>query len=361
MSMKFRLNIILITLLIVCNLKNSLWAQETGMDGVKLMEQGKTDQAIKIFENLSAKGDTKAMVQLGLYYYEGTGVKQDYTKAMDWWLKAYAKKDADAFSNIGVMHRDGQSVPKNQKIAYCIFLTIHMCGLGTESTQQRSNSCLRRIMKDMSKEDVKDCLSNYTLSYIKAYIEAKGDLKEIPAEHKPSEKNPALKDTGWFMDSEIDSLFGPPSEEEKKKRAERDAKFEAEMHNLVFQIRFSKESAKDYLSYDFLTDSSMSSGPINEKKLIEQDGFLVYEVNEIISANQQRIVTLETKSGEALVFKINHPIKPSPADWVKWEKADFILKDKQEKFDLLQGSEPKNKQTNISDKLPQLRFKVIKK
>lgn len=358
MKMKFRLNIILITLLIICNLINILWAQETGMDGVKLMEQGKTDQAIKIFENLSAKGDTKAMVQLGLYYYEVTGVKQDYTKSMDWWLKAYAKKDADAFSNIGVMHRDGQSVPKNQKIAYCIFLTIHMCGLGTESTQQRSNSCLRRIMKDMSKEEVKDCLSNYTLSYIKAYIEAKGELKEIPAEHKPSEKNPALKDTGWFMDSEIDSLYGPPSEEEKKKRAERDTKFKALIHNFVFQLKFPKDSAKDYLSYDFITEDGMSSGPISENKMNEQDGDLVLEVETLISASHQRILTLETKSGEAIVFRINHPEKPSPIDWDKWQKADLILKKGENKLSLLQ-EESKNKQLTIPENMPQLRFKVM--
>ena len=188
------------------------------MDAFGLMQQGKAKEAIQIFESLAAKGDSKAMVQLGLYYYEGTGVEQDYPKAMDWWLQAFTNQNADAFTNLGVMHRDGHGVPKNKKIAYCVFLTTHMCSLGSQSTQLRSNSCLRRLIEELSKDDIKDCLSNYTLGYITAYLEAKGKMKGIPDKYKPSKENPALKDTGWWLDSELDAIFGPPTEEKRKAR-----------------------------------------------------------------------------------------------------------------------------------------------
>ena len=51
--------------------------EQTSMDAVRLMQSGKATEAIQAFEKLAAKGDTKAMIQLGIYYYEGTVIKQD--------------------------------------------------------------------------------------------------------------------------------------------------------------------------------------------------------------------------------------------------------------------------------------------
>ena len=78
----------------------------TGEEAVRLMDEGRVDEAISALEKLAAKGEDRAMVQLGCYYYEGTGVKQDYSKSMDWFLQAFAKHNADAFVNLGVMHRE---------------------------------------------------------------------------------------------------------------------------------------------------------------------------------------------------------------------------------------------------------------
>ena len=160
--------------LLICSLIPSVTQAETGRDAVKLMAEGKVKKALAILEKLADKGETQAMVQLGIYYYQGTKVKQDYAKAMDWFLKAEKLENADAFVNLGVMHRDGNGVPKNKKIAYTIFLTTHMCGLGSESTQMRSNQCLRKLMQELNNEEIRDILSHYTLPYLKAYIEAKG-------------------------------------------------------------------------------------------------------------------------------------------------------------------------------------------
>ena len=362
--MKNYLSLSILILLHLWILTTGCDADKTGGEAVRLMEQDETRKAINILEGLAAKGDTKAMVQLGIYYYEGAIIKQDYPKAMDWWLKAFDAENADAFVNLGVMHRDGHAVPKNKKIAYCVFLTTHMCGLGSESTQLRSNSCLRRMIEELSKDDIKDCLSNYTPGYIFAYLEAKGKMEGIPGKHKPSEEQPALKDLGWFLDSEIDAIFGPPTEEEKKAREERDRQWEKESaaleHTLVFQIKFPKDSASQYHSYDIITDQGMSSGRIPEKKLRKQDGHLIYEDDDLIYSNHHRYVTVVNNKYETLVFKIDHPKKPSPCDWGKWQKVNYILKDDMDKFTLMQGSEPKSKETDAMVNMPQLRFKVTK-
>ncbi len=359
------LHISSITFLMTLMITTAFGEEKTGMHAVRLMDQGKSKEAIQILENLAAKGESKSMVQLGLYYYEGTGVEQSYPQAMDWWLQAFTNQNADAFTNLGVMHRDGLGVPKNHKIAYCVFLTTHMCGLGSQSTQLRANRGLRRAIHELSNEEIKDCLSNYTLGYVTAYLEAKGNMTGIPEEHRPSKENPALKDTGWFMDSELDAIFGPPTKDEKERRAERDRRTKAERdalrHTLVFQVRFPANSAKQYRSYGFITDQGMGSGRILEQDLVKQDRHLVYEDDCLIYANQHRYVTIEDDKDETIVFKIDHPAKPAPAEWSEWQRADCILTDGMEKFSLLHGGEPKSKKPNMPKEMPELRFKVTKK
>ena len=363
--MKDHMKICFITLMLAAIPVVGLGADKTGVDAVKLMDQGKTEEALGIFRNLAAKGDDKAMVQLGIYYYQGTGVSQDYTAAMEWWLQAFSNQNADAFVNLGVMHRDGLGVPKNKKIAYCVFLATHMSGLGSQSTQLRSNNCLRRILEELSKDDIKDCLSNYTLGYITAYLEEKGKMNGIPEKYKPSQKNPALRDLDWWLDGELDAIYGPPSEEEKRARQERDRQlmmeFEALQHTLVFQIRFSKDAADHYRSYDVITDEGMESGPIPEKKLQVQDQYHIYEDDALIYENQHRYITVEHDQNDTLVFRIDHPVKPSPCDWSKWQKPVYALQNGMDKFALIYGGEAKSKTTDLPTDIPELRFKVIKK
>lgn len=335
----------------------------TGKDAVKLMDEGKKDEAIQILEELAADGDDLSMVQLGIYYYQGTGVIQDYYKAMDWWLQAFKRNNADAFVNLGVMHRDGQGVPQNKKIAYCVFLTTHMNGYGSQSTQYRSNSSLRRLMDELSLEDIKDCLSNYTLGYIMAYIEAKGKMEGIPEKYKPSKENPAFRDLDWWLPGELDGIF-PPTEEEMKHREEierqRQIEFDALQHTLVFQIRFSNNTSSQYESYEVITDLSMGSSHISKNKLQNIGNNVVFEDDTFIYANKHRYVSIKNQNGEIFVYKINHPVKPSPCDWGDWQKAAFILDKSMDTYPLLSGNEPDNKILNIPQGSPELRLKVIK-
>ena len=335
-------------------------------EGLEALKNADYKTAMKEFSSLAEKGDTKAMTQVGLFYYEGKGVKQDYPKAMDWFLKAFSNQNADAFVNIGVMCRDGQGVKANKKMAYCIFLTTHMCSLGSESTQIRANSCLRRIMDELPKEEIKDCLSNYTLPYMTAYIEARGNLDGIPDKYKPSKEQPALKDLDWWLDGELDGIYGPPTEEEKKARKEkteqRQKEYETLKHTLVIQLKSSGSLEKQYRSIDFITDGSMGSLSFSTNKTANTDNAIVFEADETISINHKRCISIEDKDRNyTLIYEIQHPDKPSPCDWSAWMKPAYSLKDSMETFTLCNGREPKNKIKNIPANAPEIRFKVIKK
>lgn len=356
--------ICLIALIVACTPTTGPHARKSSMDAAKMMDQGQTTEAVQLLGQLAEQDDDSAMVQLGVCHLKGVGVPQNYDKAMDLLLHAYAHENADAFVIMGIMHRDGLGVPPNRKIAYSVFLTTHMRGLGTQATQYHSNSCLRQLIAELPKDDIKDCLSNYTPGYITAYLESRGKIAGIPDRYKPSEENPALRDLGWFLDSELDAIYGEPTEEEKRARKERARKWQHARdklrHTMVFQIRFPREMVHQYRRYEVITDDGMASGPFRERKLDRQDGDVVYENSSLIWADRHRYVTIETRKNEALVFAIDHPVKPEPCDWSAWQKADYILGNHMESFALLHGKEPESKRTDVPPNSPALRFKIIK-
>ena len=54
---------------------------------------------------------------LGLMYYEGQGVRQDYHKAAELYKKACDMKDAMACNNLGALYGEGLGVKQNLTIA----------------------------------------------------------------------------------------------------------------------------------------------------------------------------------------------------------------------------------------------------
>ncbi|MCP4219828.1 MAG: sel1 repeat family protein [bacterium] len=176
-------------------------------EGKKAMEEGDFKKAYEEFLPLAEKGDDVAMITIGFLHFQGNGrdFKQDYSKAMDWFIKAFKKGNGDGYSNIGVMYRDGLSVKRNKNIAYCLFLITHMKSLGTESTQYRANNCLRKIAPLMAKSELIECY-DYTEEYIRAYVVSKGTLVGIPDKYKPSKTQAKLKDKNWWLPGELDFL-----------------------------------------------------------------------------------------------------------------------------------------------------------
>ena len=66
---------------------------------------------------LAEKGNAIAQSELGIRYYDGNGVTQDYKKAVEWFTKSAEQGYAEAQNNLGVCYNDGLGVKKNAKTA----------------------------------------------------------------------------------------------------------------------------------------------------------------------------------------------------------------------------------------------------
>ncbi|HAT33597.1 MAG TPA: sel1 repeat family protein [Janthinobacterium sp.] len=70
---------------------------------------------------LARAGNADAEHLLGLMYYMGRGVKQDYRQAMEWHRKAALQGKADAQYVVGAMYYSGNAVIQDQKQAVTWF------------------------------------------------------------------------------------------------------------------------------------------------------------------------------------------------------------------------------------------------
>ena len=66
-------------------------------------------------------GNVMAQNELGLIYFLGDWVDQDFKIAMEWFEKAANQGDPDASNNIGIMHLNGQGTEKSYIQAYAWF------------------------------------------------------------------------------------------------------------------------------------------------------------------------------------------------------------------------------------------------
>ena len=87
--------------------------------GMAAYEAGDYQTSLAEWRPQAEAGDTDAQYNLGLMYYEGEGVPQDYAEAAIWYRRAAQQGVADAQNNLGVMYEDGHGVPQD-------FVQAHM-------------------------------------------------------------------------------------------------------------------------------------------------------------------------------------------------------------------------------------------
>ena len=78
------------------------------------------DSLIKAAE----QGDAEAQNNLGLAYYNGKGVTQDYVEAVKWWRKAAKQSNANAQYKLGLIYADGWGVKQDYISSYMQHLTV---------------------------------------------------------------------------------------------------------------------------------------------------------------------------------------------------------------------------------------------
>jgi len=66
---------------------------------------------------LAEQGYAEAQNNLGMMYYFGDGVPQDYQEAVKWYRKAAEQGQAEAQYNLGVLYDQGKGVPQDSQEA----------------------------------------------------------------------------------------------------------------------------------------------------------------------------------------------------------------------------------------------------
>jgi len=83
---------------------------------VKLQHQMDTDtkkEVFAMFQAFADRGNATSMINLGVLYYNGQGVAQDYLKAREWFEKAADKGDGNAMYNLGLLYAKGQGMAQD--------------------------------------------------------------------------------------------------------------------------------------------------------------------------------------------------------------------------------------------------------
>lgn len=88
-------------------------------------KQKLTDKQFERLRNgylkLVGTGDAHAMMVIGLMYYEGVNMPQDYTKARAWFTRAADAGDIWALNYLGYCHYYGREIPKDDAKAWYYF------------------------------------------------------------------------------------------------------------------------------------------------------------------------------------------------------------------------------------------------
>jgi uncharacterized protein len=82
-------------------------------DGLKFYGDARYTEAREAFEKAAARGDARAQFQLGLIYFNGHGVVQNFQEAKSWYEKAATGGDTMAAYNLGLMYTNGEGVAKD--------------------------------------------------------------------------------------------------------------------------------------------------------------------------------------------------------------------------------------------------------
>ena len=94
---------ICLTLVILLGTTGTSWGADY-QKGVAAAQSGDFATALREWKPLAEQGDASAQFNLGLMYYDGEGVPQNYKTAVKWYSLAAEQGYADAQFNLGLMY-----------------------------------------------------------------------------------------------------------------------------------------------------------------------------------------------------------------------------------------------------------------
>ena len=90
-------------------------------EGVNSYEAQDYQSALREFLPLANGGNASAQFYLGLMYYSGAGVPQNYSQAAVWYRKAADQGHSESLSHLGMGYEFGQFSAKNLVLAHIFY------------------------------------------------------------------------------------------------------------------------------------------------------------------------------------------------------------------------------------------------
>lgn len=90
----------------------TLWANSLDKAS-EAYESQDFEAAMKFYKLAAAENHSVAQFRIGLMYYEGQGVPQNYLEAVKWYKLAASQGHPGAQFNLGVMYTLGRGIPQN--------------------------------------------------------------------------------------------------------------------------------------------------------------------------------------------------------------------------------------------------------
>ena len=115
-------------------------------------------EAFRLFKAAAEQGDAKAQYNLGICYYYGEGTKQDYNEAFRWFKAAAEQGHADAQYNLGICYSNGKGVKKDYKESYYWYLISYRNGY-TDAEQDVKR--IENKLTDQQKQEVQNRVNEW--------------------------------------------------------------------------------------------------------------------------------------------------------------------------------------------------------
>lgn len=136
-------------------------------DPIVAFEKGDYEKSLALWKEQAKNNDAVAQNYIGIQYFLGLGVEQDYQEAKKWYESAAKNGLVDAQFNLGLMYDSNKLGPVNHEMAYLWLYAAHrqgnkkagarmpgiVSGLSAPKTQELHNMAKQYIINDVVAEN----------------------------------------------------------------------------------------------------------------------------------------------------------------------------------------------------------------
>lgn len=112
--------------------------------GLKAYQEHDYATALKEWQPLAKQGDRSAQFNLGLMYFDGQGVPQDFAEAADWFRKSARQGFVKAQYNLGELLATGKGIRKDYVEAH---MWLNLCAASGNTTCAAHRDLIAKKMK----------------------------------------------------------------------------------------------------------------------------------------------------------------------------------------------------------------------